>query len=40
MVEWLGAPEIIATCATWLVSDEAGSVTGVDIRVDGGAAAV
>lgn len=45
MVEGLGAPENIATCATcatcatWLAIDGAGSVTGVDIRADGGATA-
>jgi NAD(P)-dependent dehydrogenase (short-subunit alcohol dehydrogenase family) len=39
MVKRLGTPEDIAACATWLASDEAGYVTGADIRVDGGATA-
>jgi len=39
MVKRLGEPADIAACAVWLVSDEAGYVTGADIRVDGGATA-
>ncbi|UVO54348.1 SDR family NAD(P)-dependent oxidoreductase [Sphingomonas sp. SUN039] len=39
MVKRLGAPQDIAWCATWLASDEAGYVTGADIRVDAGATA-
>jgi NAD(P)-dependent dehydrogenase (short-subunit alcohol dehydrogenase family) len=39
MIKRLGSPEDVAWCATYLVSDEAGWVTGADFRVDGGASA-
>lgn len=39
MVGRLGQPEDIGWMATYLVSDEAGYVTGADFRVDGGALA-
>ena len=39
MIKRLGAPEDIAWCATYLVSDEATWVTGADFHVDGGATA-
>jgi NAD(P)-dependent dehydrogenase (short-subunit alcohol dehydrogenase family) len=39
MIQRLGRPEDIAACALWLVSTEAGYVTGADISVDGGATA-
>ncbi len=39
MIKRLGTPEDIAWCATFLVSDEAGWITGADIHVDGGATA-
>jgi NAD(P)-dependent dehydrogenase (short-subunit alcohol dehydrogenase family) len=39
MIKRLGQPEDIAWLATYLVSDEAGWVTGADFRIDGGATA-
>jgi NAD(P)-dependent dehydrogenase (short-subunit alcohol dehydrogenase family) len=39
MIKRLGQPEDIAWFATYLVSDEAGWVTGADFRIDGGATA-
>jgi NAD(P)-dependent dehydrogenase (short-subunit alcohol dehydrogenase family) len=39
MIKRLGTPRDIAACATWLVSDDAGYVTGADIAIDGGATA-
>lgn len=39
MIKRFGKPADIAACATWLVSTEAGYVTGADISVDGGATA-
>lgn len=39
MIKRLGQPEDVAWFATYLVSDEAGWVTGADFRIDGGATA-
>jgi NAD(P)-dependent dehydrogenase (short-subunit alcohol dehydrogenase family) len=32
----LGTPEHIASCVSWLASDEAEYITGETIKVDGG----
>jgi NAD(P)-dependent dehydrogenase (short-subunit alcohol dehydrogenase family) len=39
MIKYLGEPEDVAWCATWLASDEARYVTGGDFPVDAGATA-
>jgi NAD(P)-dependent dehydrogenase (short-subunit alcohol dehydrogenase family) len=39
MIKRLGQPQDVASCATWLASDEASYVTGADISIDGGATA-
>ncbi|MBT0670658.1 SDR family oxidoreductase [Novosphingobium profundi] len=39
MLKFLGEPEDIAWCATWLASRESRYVTGADFRIDAGATA-